>query len=94
MNNIIWGNYEYELIENKKDAFDIEIVNNLYTSYFENYDYLLGDRAYGKIRLKGFCLKNNKNFNPINDFDGLNDYLENYCAKDCGYFLLKKTIQN
>ena len=29
MNNIILGNYEYELIENKKDAFDIEIVNNL-----------------------------------------------------------------
>lgn len=94
MQTINLNGIEYELVENKKDAFDAEMIKKLYTSYFENYDYILGDRAYGKIRLKGFCLKNNKNFNEINDFSGMQSYLEDYCAKDCGYFLLKKTIQN
>ena len=94
MEKIILNNIEYELIENKKEAYDVEIIKKLYTSYFEGYDYILGDRAYGKIRLKGFCLKNNKNFNEINDFSKFDEYLKNYCAKDCGYFLLKKTIQN
>lgn len=94
MEKIILNNIEFEVIENNKDAFNKEVVEKLYTSYFDIYDYILGDRAYGKIRLKGFCEKNNKNFNDINDFSKLKDYINNYCARECGYFILKKTVQN
>lgn len=94
MEKIVLNGIEYEVIENNKDTFNREIMEKLYTSYFENYDYILGDRAYGKIRLKGFCEKNNKNFNEINDFNKVKEYLNNYCAKECGYFILKKTVQN
>lgn len=91
---IVLNNIEYEIIENKKETFNMETVSNLYTSYFEIYDYILGDRAYGKIRMKGFCTKNNKNFNEINNYSNIEEYINKYCAHECGYFILKKTIQN
>ncbi len=94
MEKIILNNIEYEVIENNKETFNKEVIEHLYTSYFEPYDYILGDRAYGKIRLKGFCEKGNKNFNEINDSSNIKEYLNSYCAKECGYFILKKTIQN
>ena len=51
---------EYELIENYKDGFDLESVNEKMTDFFDLYDYIVGDWAYGKLRLKGFCNKKNK----------------------------------
>ena len=58
---------EYEIIENYKEGFDITKIKELYTDYFDNYDYILGDWSYGKLRLKGFCDKTNKMCNRIND---------------------------
>lgn len=94
MEKIMLNNVEFELIEDNKNTYSKEIIEKLYTPYFDSYDYILGDRAYGKIRLKGFCNKNNKNFNEINDINTMKNYLKTYCARDCGYFILKKTIQN
>ena len=82
----------YELIENSRDGFDITEVNNLFTDFFENYDYLVGDWSYGKLRLKGFNDKSNKGFNKINDFKNVKDYIENYCAYGCKYFIFKKVL--
>lgn len=81
---------EYELIENYKDGFDLEETKKCLTDYYENYDYILGDWAYSKLRLKGFCSKSNKMFNKINDFKNKDDYIKNYCAYDCKYFILKR----
>ena len=53
-------------------------------------DYILGDFAYGKLRLKGFCNKDNPKFNKINDINNKEKYLEKECAYKCKYFLLKK----
>ena len=53
-------NNEYKLIQNYKDGFDEEMFKERYTSYFENYDYIVGDIAYSKLRLKGFNKKENK----------------------------------
>ena len=47
-------NQKYEIIKNYKDAFDKEEFVTKYTDYFINYDYIAGDIAYGKLRLKGF----------------------------------------
>ena len=64
MKTVTLENNEYTLIEEYKDGFDLEALTERYTSYFEDYDYILGDFAYGKLRLKGFCTKF-KNYNSI-----------------------------
>ena len=61
------NNIKYKLIENYKDSFDEETFKKLYTDYFEEYDYIIGDISYNKMRLKGFCNKLNKICNKIND---------------------------
>lgn len=90
MKKVILENNEYTLIEDYKDAFDLEAITQRYTSYFEEYDYILGDWAYGKLRLKGFCKKENKLFKNINDFSKIKDYIKENCAYDCKYFILEK----
>lgn len=83
-------NNNYEVIKNYKDGFKEEEVINRYTDYFEGFDYLFGDWAYNKLRLKGFYDSKNKLATKINDIKYLDDYIKNFCAYDCRYFLLKK----
>lgn len=83
-------NHKYELIENYKDAFDEEEFKEKYTDYFYDYDYIVGDIAYGKLRLKGFCNEKNKKVNKINNYKNVDQYLKNNCANDCKHFILKK----
>ncbi len=90
MKKIILENNEYELIEDNGDSFDEGLVKEKYTDYFYDFDYILGDFAYNKLRLKGFCEKNNKRFNKINDIKTKDDYLKKQCAYKCKYFVLKK----
>ena len=71
---------EYKLIENYRDGYDDDMFKEKYTSYFENYDYIVGDITYSKLRLKGFNKKTNKNFNKINDFKNVEKYIKNNCA--------------
>ena len=80
----------YELIENYKNGFEKEAVENLITDYFNEYDYIVGDWSYEHLRLKGFCDKGNKLFKAINDIKKLDIYIKNNCAYDCKYFVLKK----
>lgn len=87
---IVLNNIKYELIKNVRDGFDLEEMNNKYTEYFENFDYIVGDWAYGKLRLKGFYDSTNKNVSQINDIKNLKKYIEQNCAYGCRYFLLKK----
>ncbi len=82
-------NNKYEIVKGEK-YFDKELVDTLLTDYFEPYDYIFGDYAYDKLRLKGYYNSNNENRNSINDIKDLDDYIKNYCAYGCHYFLLKK----
>ena len=81
---------EYELVENSRDGFEKEAVEERLTDYFDSYDYIVGDWSYGKLRLKGFNDKVNKKLNKINDYRNLEDYIQNYCAYGCKYFVLKR----
>ena len=81
---------EYILIKNYRDAFELEEFLNKCTDYFTDYDYIVGDIAYSKLRLKGFYDKSNKKVNKINNFDNLEEYLKINCAPDCRYFIVKK----
>lgn len=83
-------NNNYIILENKNDCLNLEELKLKYTDYFYEYDYILGDYAYNKLRLKGFCDKNNKKWNQINDIKIKDNYLKNQCAYECNYFLIKK----
>ena len=92
MKNIEVENIKYELIKDYKGGFDLEEFTSHYTDFFDDYDYLVGDIAYGKLRLKGFYDSDNKKAKRINDFKYLNKYLEEDCAMDCKYFVIKKIM--
>lgn len=91
MKKIYIDKFEYELIEDNGDCFNELEFKDKITDYFDDFDYILGDYAYGKLRLKGFCDRNNTRYNKINDFKSKDDYLNNLCAYKCKYFLLKKS---
>ena len=90
---IIIDNKKYEVIKNYREAINISDLEGKITDYFDEYDYILGDYAYGKIRLKGFNDKNNKNWNEINDYEKIDEYIKDCCAYDCKYFILKNIIE-
>lgn len=81
---------KYELEKEYKNGFDKEEFINKYTDYFKDYDYILGDWSYGKLRLKGFCLPKNKKYKKINDIKTIDNYIKNRCSYECQYFILKK----
>ncbi len=90
MKNFKIENIEYKVLKNYNDALDIEYLKEKITDYFYDYDYIVGDWAYGKLRLKGFNKKNNKNYKEINDFSLVETYIKDYCAYGCKYFILEK----
>lgn len=90
MEKIIINDCEYQLIKEYRDGYDQNELLNKVTDYFFEYDYIVGDWAYGKLRLKGFFEPNSKKVNSINNFDNVDDYLKNNCAFDCKYFIIKK----
>ena len=90
MKNIEIENNRYEIVTDYKNGFELDVFTEHYTDYFEDYDYLVGDIAYGKLRLKGFYDSNNKKVKKINDIKYLDRYIKVDCASDCRYFVLKK----
>jgi len=90
MKYVIINDKKYELLKNYKDGYDYDEISNKMTDYFDAYDYIVGDWAYGKLRLKGFCKKENKIFNELNDFSNLEEYIKNNCAYECRYFVLER----
>lgn len=83
---------KYMLIKEYKNGYDEERIKELYTEYFEPFDYIVGDWSYGKLRLKGFCKKNNKHLLPFNDYSLLDNYLKDKCAVNAAYFVLEKSV--
>ena len=90
MKNIILNEENYEIKEDKKDCFNLEEVSNLCTEYFKEYDYILGDYSYNRLRLKGFYENNNKNASDINKYSYMEEYIKQHCAYECRYFIIKK----
>ena len=88
--DIVLFDTEYKIVKDQSKIFDYGIVKELATDYFKPYDYIFGDYSYGKIRLKGFYNDNSKNANKINRLSYLDEYINNYCAYNCKYFLIEK----
>lgn len=90
MKKIEINNIQYELVRDDSKCFSKDDIAEKVTDYFEPYDYIFGDYAYEKVRLKGFYESNHKKAKKINDIKYLDDYIQNYCSYGAKTFLLKK----
>ncbi len=80
---------KYEVVKNYKEALNIPELEEKLTDYFDDFDYIVGDIAYNKLRLKGFNDEGNKNFKPLNDVKRVEEYIANNCAYGCKWFMIK-----
>lgn len=94
MKQILFLNNEYTILDDKNNCFDYDLVSSYFTEYFTEFDYVLGDFSYGKIRMKGFYDDSNKKANNFNKISTLKEYIKNYCAYGCDYFVIKKIKNN
>ena len=58
---------EYIVEKDNDKIIDIDLLEEMVTDYFNNYDYIFGDIAYDKLRLKGFYDSNNKELFNLKD---------------------------
>lgn len=84
----IRGQY-YELVRDD-NCFNYEEIKDYFTDYFDDFDYIFGDFAADRVRLKGFYESNSKNAKRYNDIQFLNKYIIEYCNYGSKTFLLKK----
>ncbi len=88
---IVLNEEEYEVVKNYRDGFDEAAIKEKATDYFKDFDYIFGDWAYGKLRLKGFYKRENKQkVKYLNNIENLERHIKENCAYDCRYFLLEK----
>ena len=90
MKKIMVNGVEYEIVRNENDCFNLEHLIEKMTDYFDDYDYIFGDYAYEKLRLKGYYDSTNKKAKKINDIKYVDDYIKNYCSFGAKIFLIKK----
>ena len=90
MKSLVINNVSYIVKKDVKDAIDVAILTEKITDYYDSFDYIVGDWAYGKLRLKGFNNSNNKNFKATNDISKVEEYINNNCAYGCRWFILEK----
>ena len=90
MKRILVNSREYEFVKGDKDHFIEQDFNDRCTDYFYEFDYILGDYSYGKLRLKGFYDSNNSKVKDINNINYLDKYLKDHCSYGCRYYVLKK----
>ena len=81
---------EYEIIEDVKEAIDKDVLKEKITDYYDEFDYIVGDWAYGKLRLKGFYDSKNKKVQEHNNVKNVSKYIEDKCAYGCKWFEIKK----
>lgn len=83
--------YEYELIQDYREAFEEEVFKERYSDILARYDYIVGDWGYNQLRLKGFFDDKNQKATFDTKISTLQDYLYEYCNFGCAYFVLRKS---
>ena len=90
MTTIKINDIEYEVVRNDNKCINEEELSVKITEYFENFDYIVRDYSYDKVRLKGFLEPTNPKKTEINDYSKLDKYIETYCSYGARIFILKK----
>ncbi len=81
--------HPYRLISNYREGFNIEKLEERFSSILTKYDYILGDWGYDQLRLRGFYASNSKQGSSGQNIDHIQDYLDEYCNFGCAYFILQ-----
>lgn len=82
--------FQFELVEEFRDGFNEEALNERFSDVLLKYDYILGDWGYGQLRLKGFFEDRNSKATYETKISTVQDYIYEYCNFGCAYFILKK----
>lgn len=90
MEEIIVNGETYLVLKNDNNAIDVPLLEEKITDYYDEFDYIVGDWAYGKVRLKGFYDSSNSKCKKYNDIANLEDYIKRNCAYGCKWFQIKK----
>ncbi|HLQ97997.1 MAG TPA: YutD family protein [Candidatus Dormibacteraeota bacterium] len=80
----------YKLIENVKDGFQEDALNERYSEILQKYDFIVGDWGFDQLRLKGFFHDKNVKASFDSKISMLDDYIYEYCNFGCAYFVLEK----
>lgn len=86
---LLLNNNKYKIVEDYREALDLELLEERYSEFLEKYDYIVGDISYDKLRLRGFYEDNNKKVPIDMRISNLEDYLLEYCSFGCKYFVLE-----
>ncbi len=78
----------YQVLVNKEQALDLEVLSQKYDPYLDQYDFLVGDVSSEHLRLKGFY-KNNVPTAIDRKEQTIADYLMEYCNPGGAYFILQ-----
>lgn len=85
---------KYKIVKDYGETINTINLEEIVTDYYDNFDYIVGDWAYGKVRLKGFYNHDNKLVKNHNDISKVEDYIKNNCAYGCKHFILEKIKNN
>lgn len=95
MNEVVQaGGFYFEILENYRDALDVEVLDARYSEVLDKYPIIVGDIGYEKLRLKGFYESKYKKADISRRFSSIHDYLLEYCNFGCPYFVLRRLTTN
>ena len=94
MKTKVFNDVTYYILKDDNNILDEMDISEKLTEYFDDFDYVVGDIAYSKLRLKGFYNPNNKKANKINNYKNIDNYLQKNCAVDCKHFIIRKKDSN
>ena len=80
---------QFTVLENHKDALDATRFGQRFSEIMLKYDYIVGDWSNDQLRLKGFYEDERPNTRKTERISRLSEYLREYCAFGCAYFILK-----
>lgn len=81
--------HQYELVFNKRDAFDAKAFADRFSMVLAKYDYIVGDMGYGQLRLRGFYGNDRTRVAVDRQIKTLQDYLYENCNFGCPYFVVR-----
>ena len=90
MKTKVFNDVTYYILKDDNNILDEMDISKKLTEYFDDFDYVVGDWAYSKVRLKGFYDKTNKKVKNLNNYENVEKYLVENCAPNARYFILKK----
>lgn len=82
------NNQLYQILINKEDALDVDLLRAKYDPYLDQYDFLVGDISSDHLRLKGFY-KDVVRTAIDRKERAIADYLIEYCNPGAAYFVLR-----